>query len=111
MSRGAAGAALGAAGATMYLRPDILIDWVRHAAASSSTLTNREIEHLSKLVSTIIMVNGRHPRVAGISKLNFKHPPIPYRSKTSLARFEDLVRSLLYAQMARMTAGSLGITH
>lgn len=72
MSRGAAGAALGAAGATVYLRPDILINWVRNAAASGSALTSREVEHLSKLVSANVRVDGRHPRAAGIPR----SPPI-----------------------------------
>ena len=55
MSRGSVGAALGAAGATAYLRPDLLIEWAHRAATSGAALgkdalSSKELEQLSKMV-------------------------------------------------------------
>jgi hypothetical protein len=61
MSRGGVGAALGAAGATAYLRPDLLIDWAQRAATSGAvlgkdTLSTKELEQLSKMVRSLSLV-------------------------------------------------------
>jgi len=58
MSKGGVGAALGAAGATAYLRPDLLIDWAQRAAISGAvlgkdTLNSRELDQLSKMVRMV----------------------------------------------------------
>jgi Protein of unknown function (DUF1664) len=55
MSRGGIGAAVGAAGATAYLRPDLLIEWAQRAATSGAaigkdTLSSKELDQLSKMV-------------------------------------------------------------
>jgi hypothetical protein len=55
MSRGAVGAALGVAGTTVYLRPDIVYEWARNAATTgsavgSAAISSREMEQLTKMV-------------------------------------------------------------
>ncbi|KAG7667130.1 hypothetical protein Ndes2526B_g04367 [Nannochloris sp. 'desiccata'] len=58
MSRGGVGAALGAAGATAYLRPDLLVEWAQRAATSGAaigkdTLSSKELDQLSKMVEQL----------------------------------------------------------
>ena len=64
MSRGTAGLAAGAAATTVYLRPDILIDWVRNAAIPHQTGGNssKEIGELTRLVRNhFIFTRISHP--------------------------------------------------
>ena len=55
MSRAGFGAAIGAAGTTAYLRPDLVLDWARNAATSGATLSHtamqsKEMAELSRMV-------------------------------------------------------------
>jgi hypothetical protein len=58
MSRGAGTLALGAGGATLYLRPDLVLEWARNAVARGSNLSAQygvpssiELQQLTQLVS------------------------------------------------------------
>lgn len=63
MSKGVLGAASGAAAATVFLRPDILIGYARDVATTGSLFprasspSNKEMEHLTSMVCVSCLLN------------------------------------------------------
>lgn len=70
MNKATVGAALGATGATVYLRPDILLEWLRNATrppsavGSNGMIYGQEMEQLSKMVRLYFV---RHRRLKSLS--------------------------------------------
>jgi hypothetical protein len=60
MSRGVVGAAAGTAATTIYLRPDLVVEWARNAATRGSALAAQpglgsgELQQLTQLVSAAV---------------------------------------------------------
>lgn len=125
MSRALATAGLGAAGATVYLRPELARDWARDVVfgpSSPRTIdlgpVGKELESLQRLVRPLLPAVARRPPPlpppAACSRLHVLAPaPHPDRRRRLHARstrtqVEDLSRQVAAGQRA---GGSLTVVH